>query len=91
MHFNFFTPRSMKDLGEKCGSKLIQMETRPFDEIGPENHKDINDFSFKTRLFGGALFSLFEQKNSEIAKNTRTEELYRNISQSSKQYVIANW
>ncbi len=79
MHLNFFTPASIKKIGESVGLKLIQMDTRPFDEIETTNSDAAYQYRYNKRFLGGELFSLFVGADSELAERVDTSELYEKI------------
>jgi 2-polyprenyl-3-methyl-5-hydroxy-6-metoxy-1,4-benzoquinol methylase len=73
MHLNFFTPSSMRYLAEKNGFKIIQLRTRPLDELKPINHsEDVSRFDEK--FLGGEIFALLAHKNCEDFNSDRNLE-----------------
>jgi 2-polyprenyl-3-methyl-5-hydroxy-6-metoxy-1,4-benzoquinol methylase len=91
MHLNFFTPMSMKELGEAAGLKLIKMETRPFDEIEQQSQVVHSDFRFHKKLLGGELFALFVSADSKLAHELDVQELYETIETAHKLFPIKSW
>lgn len=91
MHLNFFTPASMKLIGESCGLKVIQMDTRPFDEIDSLTDENQKAFRYNTRLLGGELFTLFAKADSDVASRFASDSLEEKISTTNKFFPITSW
>jgi hypothetical protein len=83
MHLNFFTPASMKFIGESVGLKLISMDTRPFDEIEKTDSDSAYQYRYNKRFLGGELFSLFARADSELAERVDTSDLYAKIKKQT--------
>ena len=88
MHLNFFTPASMKLIGESVGLKLISMDTRPFDEIEKTNSDTAYQYRYNKRFLGGELFSLFARADSELAQRVDTSDLYAKIKKTNDLFPI---
>lgn len=91
MHLNFFTPASMKVIGESCGLKVIQMETRPFNEIDVVSEERQHEFRFKKRLLGGELFTLFAKAGSDLANEYGKKSLDEKIATTNVLFPIHSW
>jgi SAM-dependent methyltransferase len=91
MHLNFYTPASMKVIGESCGLKVIQMETRPFDEIDVVDEVSQHDFRYKKRLLGGELFTLFAKAGSDLANEYGNNALDEKIATTNELFPIHSW
>jgi SAM-dependent methyltransferase len=80
MHINFFTPSSMRHIARKNGLKVVQLRTRPFDEIIEIAHSDDVE-RFDKELMGGELFTLLSHDtNSAFIVD---QELDKKIQNSS--------
>ena len=90
MHLNFFTPASMKKIGESVGLKLIQMDTRPFDEIETTKSDAAYLYRYNQRFLGGELFSLFVRADSELAETVDTSDLYAKIKKTNASFPITS-
>jgi 2-polyprenyl-3-methyl-5-hydroxy-6-metoxy-1,4-benzoquinol methylase len=74
MHLNFFTPASMKYLAERAGLKIVQLRTRPLDELTSIQHADdVNRFD--DLYLGGELFALLtHESNTSFVLDQNIEE-----------------
>lgn len=74
MHINFFTPSSMRYLANRHGLRVVQLRTRPFDELSIIAHSDDVE-RFDKELLGGELFALLaHDKNNSFIGDERIDE-----------------
>lgn len=82
MHLNFFTPSSMSYLTNESGLKLVQLRTRPLDELEPLAHSDDVE-RFDDLYLGGELFALLaHNSNDKFLVDSNIEKKIRNSSKS---------
>ena len=82
MHLNFFTPSSMSYLANESGFKLVQLRTRPLDELEPLTHSDDIE-RFDDLYLGGELFALLaHNSNDTFLVDSNIEKKIRNSSKS---------
>jgi SAM-dependent methyltransferase len=88
MHINFFTPASMRYLANRNGLKVVQLRTRPFDELSKISHSDDVE-RFDKEYLGGELFALLahDQNNSFTADQNVDEKIDNSLSNIPSFYM----
>ena len=81
MHVNFFTPSSLRHIAQRNGFKVIQLRTRPLDELHPILHAD-DVKRFDELYLGGELFALLAHESNNLI--TVDEQIDEKIKGSSK-------
>ena len=81
MHVNFFTPSSLRHIAQRNGFKVVQLRTRPLDELHPLLHAD-DVKRFDELYLGGELFALLAHESNNLL--TVDEQIDEKIKGSSK-------